>query len=60
MVLRLCTKVLEDGLLPVTLHIIPVVDLTMTNGIADSIAWGLRIGECFIADEEIKILYTTL
>ena len=59
-VLGLCTQVLEDRLLPVPLHVIPVIYLTMSNGVVDAISRSLRIRNSFVADEEIKILYTTL
>jgi len=38
MVLRLCTKILEDGLFPVPFHVIPVIDHAMANGIMNSIS----------------------
>lgn len=60
MILRLCTEILEDRLLPITLHVIPIVNLSMANGIIHSVAWGLRIRESFIADKEIEILNTAL
>lgn len=55
MVLGLSTQVLEDRLLPVSLHIIPVVDHTMSNGIVHAIAGCLRVREGLIADEEIEV-----
>lgn len=60
MVFGLCTKVLEDRLLPVSLHIVPIVNLAMANGVVDTIARGLSIGECFIANEEVEVLHAAL
>ena len=60
MVLGLRTKVFEDRLLPVPLHMVPVLDLTMADGVVDAIAWGLRVGDGLIADEEVKILDAAL
>jgi hypothetical protein len=56
MVLRLRAEVLEDRLLPVSLHVIPVVDLTMANRVVDTISWRLRISKCLVANEEVEIL----
>ena len=55
-VLGLRTKVLEDRLLPIPLHVIPVLYLPVTNGIVDAIARSLGIGHSLIADEEVKVL----
>lgn len=55
MVLWLGAEVLEDRLLPVTLHVIPVVDHTMANRIVDTVSRGLGIGERLVADEEVEI-----
>lgn len=60
MVLWLRTQVLEDRLLPVSFHVIPVLNLPMADGIIHAVAWGLRIRECFIADEEVEVLDPTL
>ena len=58
-VLGLCTQVLEDRLLPVALHIIPVLDLTMADGVVDSVARSLSVRNCLIADEEVKVLHSS-
>ena len=57
MVLRLCAEILEDRLLPVPLHVVPVVNLSMANGVVDAIARGLSIGNSLISNEEVKIFY---
>ena len=56
MVLRLGAEVLEDRLFPVAFHVIPVVDLTMTNRVVDTVSWRLSIGERFVTDEEVEVL----
>jgi len=53
-ILRLSAEVLEDDLLPHHLHVSPVIDLTMTDGIADLVA--LCCGHSFLTDVEVKIL----
>jgi len=37
---------------------IPVINHTVTDGIMDSITGGLRIGEGFVSNEEVKVFYT--
>lgn len=56
-VLRLSTKVFEYGLLPVALHMIPVVNHTMADGIMDTICLG--ISKRFISDVKIEVLNST-
>lgn len=56
-VLRLSTKVFEYGLLPVALHMIPVVNHTMADGIVDTICLG--ISKRFISDVKIEVLNST-
>lgn len=36
-ILRLAAEVLEDTLLPVALHVVPVVDLTVANGVVEGV-----------------------
>lgn len=56
MILWLRPEVLEDSLFPVTLHVIPVIDLTMTNRIVDTVSWRLRISKCLVANEKVEVL----
>ena len=56
MILRLSAKILEDGLFPISLHLIPILDHTMSNRIVDSIS--LVVRESFVPNEEIEILDT--
>jgi hypothetical protein len=56
MVLWLRPEVLEDRLFPVTLHVIPVIDLTMANRIVDTVSWRLRISKRLIANEKVEVL----
>lgn len=60
MILRLCPKVLEDRLLPVPLHMIPIVYHAVTNRIMHTISGCLRICQSLVADEEIEIFDSTL
>ena len=52
--------VLKDGLFPVSLHEIPVLNLAMTDGIVYTVAWSLRVCERLVADKEIKVLDSSL
>jgi hypothetical protein len=60
MIFRLSPEVLEDRLFPVPFHVIPVLNLTMTNRIVDTVSRGLRVCECLIADEEIEVFDSSL
>jgi len=58
MILWLGPQIFEDGLLPVSLHVVPIVDHAVANGVVHAVPWRLSVRERFIADEEIKILNT--
>jgi hypothetical protein len=60
MVLRLCPEVLEDGLFPVTLHVIPIIDLTMADRVVDTVSRCLCISKRFVANEEIEVFDSAL
>jgi hypothetical protein len=60
MVLRLRSKILEDRLLPVALHVIPVVDLAVPDRVVHTIARCLDVRESLIPDKEIKVLDAAL
>ena len=52
-VLGLATKILEDTLLPVALHMIPVVDLSVTDRVVEGI--GLGVCDGFVSDVKVQI-----
>lgn len=58
MVLGFGAQVLKNALFPVTLHMIPVLNHPMSNGIVYSVCF--RVGNGFIADEEVQVLDTAL
>lgn len=60
MVFRLDAEVLEDRVRPEAFHGIPVLDLTMANGVVDAITRSAGSSESLISDEEIQVLRTTL
>lgn len=60
MILWLCPKILEDRLLPVPLHVIPVVYHAVTDWIMHPITGCLLVCDGFIANEEVEILDTSL
>ena len=60
MILRLSPEILEDGLFPVPLHIVPILNLTVPDGVVNTISGSLRIRKCLVADEEIEILDSSL
>ena len=59
MILWFCTQIFKDRLLPITFHMVPIIDHTMTNRIVNAITRSFRISKGFIADEEIKVLYSS-
>lgn len=60
MVFRLNTEVFENRVRPESLHVVPVLDLTMTDGVVDPIARSVARSQSLITDEEVQILRTTL
>jgi hypothetical protein len=56
MVLWLRPEVLEDRLFPVTLHVIPVIDLTMADRIVDTVSWRLCISKRLVPNEKVEVL----
>ena len=44
MVFWLCPQIFEDRLLPVPLHMVPVLDLAVADGVVDAIVGSLGIG----------------
>ena len=58
MVLRFRTKVPKDHLLPIPLHVVPVLYLTVTDGLV-AIARCLSVGNSLITDEEVEVLKPT-
>lgn len=56
MIFWLGPQIFEDGLLPVSLHVVPIVDHAVANGVVHAIPWRLCVRERFIADKEIEIL----
>jgi hypothetical protein len=58
-VFGLSTQIFEDSLLPVTFHVIPVLNHTMSNRIVDTVSRCLRVGEGLISNEEVEIFNST-
>jgi len=57
-VLGLAPEVLEDGLLPEPLHKIPVLNLTLADGVSQTV--GLLPGDRLITNVEVKVLHSLL
>jgi hypothetical protein len=57
MILWFSSEILEDGLLPVPFHVIPVVYQALPDGVVYAIAWSLCICNRLVADEEIEIFH---
>lgn len=59
MIFRFSTKILEDRLFPVSLHMIPIIYHPMSDRIMYSIARSFGICESLVADEEIEVFDTS-
>lgn len=57
-ILGLAAEVLEDALLPVPLHLIPVLNLTMANRVVDRVRLGVL--QRLVADVKVQIVDTAL
>lgn len=53
-------EVFEDRVRPESLHVVPILDLSMSDGIVHAITGSITSRESLVADEEIQILGTTL
>lgn len=60
MILRLCAQILEYSLLPITLHMIPIINHPVANRVVNAISRRLGICECLVSDEKIEVLDTPL
>jgi hypothetical protein len=58
MIFWFAAEIFEDAMFPISLHMSPVVNLTMSDGIVGSIGFGSVEG--FISNEEIQIINTLL
>ena len=56
MILRLSAQIFKDGLLPISLHLIPILNHPMPNRIINTVR--LVVGESFVSNEEVEILDT--
>jgi hypothetical protein len=57
-VFGLRSQILEDALLPVPLHLVPVFNHTVLDRVVDGV--GLAVGKRLVTDEEVEVLDTTL
>lgn len=58
MVLWFGAEVLEDALLPVPFHVVPVVDHAVLDGVIDVVR--LAVGEGLVSDEEVEVFDAAL
>lgn len=60
MIFGLSPQIFEDRLFPVSFHIVPIIDHTVSDGIMNAITRCLRVRKGFVADKEIKVFDSTL
>lgn len=55
-------EIFEDALLPESLHVVPVLDLTVTDGVAQSVVAGTTgvVTQCLITDIKVKVFSSSL
>jgi hypothetical protein len=58
-IFRLHSQVLEYGIRPEPFHIVPVLDLSVSDGIVDAVAGTSRRSECFVSNKEVQIFSAT-
>jgi len=59
-ILGFSSEVLEDRLLPISLHMIPVINHSMPDWVVYTISRCPLICDRFVSDEEIQVLHSTL
>lgn len=52
-------QILEDGLLPVSLHVIPIVNHSVPNWIVNTVTGRFHVGKSFITNEEVEVFNTS-
>ena len=57
-ILRFAPEVLEDAMLPIPLHLIPVLNLTVPDGVADRVSF--RVCEGLVANVKIQVVNASL
>jgi hypothetical protein len=59
MIFWLCSQIFEDRLLPIALHMVPIVNHPMSDRVVNTISWRFDIRNCLVADEKIEVFYST-
>lgn len=57
-ILGLAPQVLEDALLPVAFHVVPVFNLTMFDRVTNLVR--LAVGESFVSNVEVEVFDPSL
>ena len=60
MILWLRPQILENRLFPVPFHVIPVLNLTVADGVVHAISWCLHVRERLITNEEVEVFDPSL
>lgn len=60
MVFRLNSQILENGVGPEPLHVIPILNLTMSDRVMQAISRSIGCRKRLVADEEVEILGSSL
>lgn len=60
MVLGLHAQIFEDRVRPESFHVVPVLNLSVSDRVVNTISWTTARSQRFIADKEIQVLRATL
>lgn len=60
MVLGLHAQIFEDRVRPESFHVVPVLDLSVPDGVVNTISWATARSQRFVTDKEIQVLRATL
>lgn len=60
MVFGLHAEVLENRVRPEALHVVPVLDLSVANGVVHTVSGATASSQSLITDEKVQVLGTTL
>ena len=52
-------QILEDGLLPVSFHVIPIVNHSVPNWIVNAVTGRFHVSKSFITNEEVEVFNTS-
>jgi hypothetical protein len=59
-VLGLHAQIFEDRVRPESFHVVPVLNLSVSDRVVNAVSWATARSQRFVADKEIQVLRATL